>query len=98
MDVVQKRGRWLLEFSGKHDMRHGMTIRAWARRRTAGFSLIEVMVALVVLAIGIFAIVRIFPGGFQSILRTSEMTQGTGLAQEAMDAEKQRSFVPDSIV
>ena len=67
-------------------------------RRTAGFSLIEVMVAIVVLTIGIFAIIRLFPGGFQSILRTSEMSQAQGLAQEQIDAEKQLPSVPDSIV
>ena len=69
-------------------------IFAASRRRTAGFSLIEVMVAIVVLTIGIFAIIRLFPGGFLSILRTSEMSQGQGLAQEQIDAEKQQPSVP----
>src|SRR5437016_6210291 len=78
-------------------MRHGMTTRT-SGRRTAGFSLIEVMVAIVVLTIGIFAIIRLFPGGFQSILRTSELTQAQGLAQEQIDAQKQLPSVPDSIV
>ena len=75
-----------------------MTARTSAHRRTSGFSLIEVMVAMVILVIGIFAIVRLFPGGFLSILRTSELTQAQGLAQEQIDAEKQRAFVPESIV
>jgi len=75
-----------------------MTIRTSARRQNAGFSLIEVMVALVILTIGIFAIIRLFPGGFLTILRTSELTQATGLAQEQIDAEKQQPSVADSIV
>ena len=56
------------------------------------------MVALVVLTIGIFAIIRLFPGGFLTILRTSELTQAQGLAQEQIDAQKQMPFVADSIV
>jgi prepilin-type N-terminal cleavage/methylation domain-containing protein len=76
-----------------------MTIGTSAyRRTTAGFSLIEVMVALVVLTIGIFAIIRLFPGGFLTILRTSELTQATGLAQEQIDAQKQLSSVAESVV
>ena len=79
-------------------MRYGMIIRTPARRHTAGFSLIEVMVALVILTVGIFAIIRLFPGGFLTILRTSELTQAQGLAQEQIDAQKQLPFVADSIV
>jgi prepilin-type N-terminal cleavage/methylation domain-containing protein len=75
-----------------------MTIRNPAQRRSAGFSLIEIMVALVILTIGIFAIIRLFPGGFLTILRTSELTQAQGLAQEQIDAQKELPFVADSIV
>ena len=67
-------------------------------RRTAGFSLIEVLVALVILVIGIFSILRLFPGGFLTILRTSDQTQAQGLVQQGVDAEKQSLAVPESIV
>ena len=67
-------------------------------RRTSGFSLIEVLVALVILVIGIFSILRLFPGGFLTILRTSDQTQALGLVQQNLDTEKQALAVPDSIV
>jgi len=56
------------------------------------------MVAIVILTIGIFAIIRLFPGGFLTILRTSELTQAQGLAQEQIDAQKQLPSVAESIV
>jgi len=79
-------------------MKHGTTIGKTARRQRAGFSLIEVLIALVILAIGIFAVIRLFPGGFLTILRTSEQTQAQWLAQEQVDAEKQTPSIADSIV
>ncbi len=79
-------------------MRHCITTRTSPRRTTIGFSLIEVMVALVVLTIGIFALIRLFPVGFLTILRTNELTQAQGLAQEQIDAQKQNHSGPESIV
>ena len=67
-------------------------------RRLSGFSLIEVLVALVILVIGIFSILRLFPGGFLTILRTSEFSQAQALSQQQLDSQKQSLSVADSIV
>lgn len=79
-------------------MRHGMTQPNSRLRQSAGFSLIEVLVALVVLTIGIFAILRLFPGGFVTIARTAEVTQAQGIAQQQLDYQKQLPAVADSVV
>ena len=59
--------------------------RAGSGRRS-GFSLIEILVALIILLIGIFAIVRLFPPGFLTISRTGEISQAQALAQQQLDS------------
>src|ERR1051325_3742726 len=71
------------------------------RQRTgsqAGFSLIEIMVVLIILLIGIFAIVRLFPQGFAGITRTGDLTIATALAQQQIDSQKNQLSVPEAIV
>src|SRR5437667_9712183 len=68
------------------------------RRPQAGFSLIEILVVLILLLVGILAIARLFPGGFFTIRRTAELTQGQALAQQQLDAEKQQFTVPFAVV
>ena len=68
------------------------------RRGAAGFSLIEILVALGVLVIGVLGILRIFPYGFLSIQRTNEQTHASALANQLLETEKNSASVPESIV
>lgn len=63
-----------------------------------GFSLIEILVVLVVLLIGILAVLRLFPGGFLTVQRTGELTNGQSLAQQQMDQQKNLLSVSESII
>lgn len=54
-------------------------------KKDAGFTFLEVMVAILVLTIGIVAVLQIFPVGF-SVEKASQMrTQGSLLAQEKIE-------------
>ena len=53
--------------------------------RQAGFSIIELMVALVLLGIGILSIANLFPLGSRSQLRDRMRTSGADLAQQKME-------------
>ncbi len=66
--------------------------------RKSGFSLIEIMVVLVVLLIGILAIVRLFPAGFLSIARTSEITMADALAKAQLDTARSAVNQPEAIL
>lgn len=68
-------------------------------RRTAGTSLVEILVVIVVFLIGILAIVQIFPGGFRLLGLTKSQSQATGLARTTIDRLKNRAEqLPDRIV
>jgi prepilin-type N-terminal cleavage/methylation domain-containing protein len=68
------------------------------RHRQDGFTLIEIMIVLIVLLIGIFAIVRLFPGGFKTIRDTQQLTEAQALSQQQLDQQKQQYALADSIV
>jgi prepilin-type N-terminal cleavage/methylation domain-containing protein len=53
--------------------------------RQAGFSLIELMVALVLLGIGILSIANVFPLGSRTQLRDRLRTSAADLAQQKME-------------
>jgi hypothetical protein len=53
---------------------------------------------MVVLLIGIFAIVRLFPGGFLTIARTGELSSASALAQEQLSDVSSQLSPPQSIV
>lgn len=53
--------------------------------RQAGFSLIELMVALVLLGLGILSLANVFPLGSRSQLRDRLRSSGMGLAQQKME-------------
>lgn len=53
--------------------------------REAGFSLIELMVALVLLGIGLLSIANLFPMGSRSQLRDRMRTSAADLAQQKME-------------
>jgi len=71
--------------------------RRWVRG--GGFTLVELLVALVVLMIGVYAMVRIFPSGFGAIESGQQRTRAAQLA----DAEIARwklhpDTLPDAII
>lgn len=68
------------------------------QRRSAGFSVVEVLVVLVVLLIGILAIARLFPGGFLTIQRTGEQTGAQGLVAQQIEAQKNLPSVSEGIL
>jgi type IV pilus assembly protein PilV len=56
-----------------------------ARRSERGATLIELMISLVVLALGILAVVRLFPAGARSQLGDQMLTSGNYYAQEKIE-------------
>ena len=70
-----------------------------AKRRRRGTTLIEILVVIALLAIGIFAIIRLFPQGFASINATGSILTADTLAQKNEDYfRKLRENLPDGIV
>lgn len=68
-------------------------------RRTAGTSLVEILVVIVVFLIGILAIVQIFPGGFRLLGLTKSQSTSTYLARTEIERLKARpDQLPDRIV
>jgi prepilin-type N-terminal cleavage/methylation domain-containing protein len=66
-------------------------------RNGNGFSLIEILVVLVLLLIGILAILRLFPGGFLTIVRTAEMTAAQGLVDQQTNSYHNQISIPESL-
>jgi prepilin-type N-terminal cleavage/methylation domain-containing protein len=66
-------------------------VRRWrnrfraARRDEAGFGLIELLIALTVLAIGILALFAMFESGIRSVTRASTVTTAGALADREME-------------
>lgn len=58
------------------------------RRRQAGTSLLEIMVVLVVLLIGVFAVIRIFPVGFGTLRANESRTIAGRLSRQLMEQLK----------
>ena len=66
---------------------------------TAGVTLIEVLVAVVLLLIGVLAVVRIYPTGLDLIRHGSTRSLALRLAEEQMEQWKNRSSsLPEAIV
>jgi prepilin-type N-terminal cleavage/methylation domain-containing protein len=63
-------------------MRHDLAL---PRRSERGASLIELMIALVVLSLGILAVARLFPAGARAQLGDRLMTSGSFYAQEKLE-------------
>lgn len=55
------------------------------RKSERGASLIELMIALVVLSLGILAVAQLFPAGARSQVRDRMMTSGSYYAQEKLE-------------
>ena len=64
-----------------------------------GQSLVEVLVAMVVLLIGIFGIIQIFPRGFGIINYSEHVSQAQSLARAALESARANAQnLPDSVV
>jgi general secretion pathway protein I len=61
----------------------------------AGFTLLEVMVALAVLAVGIAAVLELFGGGLRLTTKSSRRTQAVVYAQNVMDRLLAQSTLED---
>jgi prepilin-type N-terminal cleavage/methylation domain-containing protein len=71
-------------------------IETYTTRR--GFSLVEILVAMVILTIGILALARVFPGGLLSIQRTGELTVAQSLAKQQLADLENGGALPQGIL
>jgi type II secretory pathway pseudopilin PulG len=68
-------------------------------RARRGISLVEVLVAMTILLIGIFALVRVFPYGFTSILYGRNVSMAQALARGVIEvARAQAEQMPEAVV
>jgi type II secretory pathway pseudopilin PulG len=61
-------------------------------RDEGGFGLVELLIALTIMAIGIFAVVAGFSSGFGAINRASKATTAATLADQQMEAFRRGSY------
>src|SRR5262245_11096285 len=65
----------------------------------AGTSIVEILVAMVILVIGIFGIIRVFPTGFGVMHYGEHVSQGTKLANAVLEqARSNAQNLPDAVV
>jgi len=57
-----------------------------------GFTLLEIVIALAILAIGLVGILSLFPVGFEASRRASMLTEATIHAQQKMEEFKQGGY------
>lgn len=68
-------------------------------RRTAGTTLIEVLVVIVIFLIGILAVVQVFPGGFKVLRATRDLSVATALSRAEIERIKANSAqLPEMVV
>ncbi|AIE85770.1 hypothetical protein [Fimbriimonas ginsengisoli] len=68
-------------------------------RRTAGTTLIEVLVVIVIFLVGILAVIQIFPKGFQILVLGRNNSIASALARDEIERLKTRSDeLPEAIV
>lgn len=75
----------------------GRVVKAFKHTRESGFTLIEIAIALVVLAVGLIGILALFPVGFDASARSSQITTATLLGQQVLEGIKAEGFDGDII-
>jgi Tfp pilus assembly protein PilV len=68
----------------------------WKKSKAAGFSIIEVFVAMVILAIMLVTLIGVFIYGYNDLLRTKQIALATEICQD--EVEIIRNMAYDSIV
>lgn len=63
-----------------------------------GFTLIEITIALLILAIGLVGILALFPVGFDASGRAANITEATFLAQERIEDLKREGYAGPTVV
>ena len=61
-------------------------------RRKNAFTLLEIVIALAILAIGLIGILSLFPVGFEASRRASMLTEATIHAQQKMEEFKRAGY------
>lgn len=68
------------------------------KQRRRATSLVEVLVVLVILLIGVFSVIRVFPLGFTFLRNSESRMRGTRLAHGVMEkAQNEAANLPDAI-
>lgn len=62
------------------------------KSNTSAFTLIEIVIALLVLAVGLIGILSLFPVGFDALGRSSNITKATFLAQKDIEEAKRLGY------
>lgn len=67
-------------------------------RRDAGFSLAEMLLALLLLSVGVLALIGVFTGGLNLMSRSEEITSATQVGRNVMEQIKQMdpALIPDN--
>jgi hypothetical protein len=74
-------------------------MKRFVYRAHRGSSLVEILVAMVILLVGIYSLVRLFPSGFTTILYGRNVSTAQALARGMLEqARVQASTMPDGII
>jgi len=74
-------------------------MKRFVYRAHRGVSLVEVLVAMVILLVGIYSLVRLFPSGFTTILYGRNVTMATALARGMVEEARVRANdLPEGVI
>jgi Tfp pilus assembly protein PilV len=65
-------------------------------KKLKGMSLLEILISLVILSSGVFAVIGVFPYIFEINAATWKNTKAMNYAQKTMDFEQQRGIQPNT--